>query len=255
MRRGRGARPARRAEAARRALRRGPGVPRALPARGAGRGRAHAPEHRRHLRPLGVGRARRTSRWSWSTGRRSRSSCTERGPLPPDDRRRPDRADPAGARLRAQARDRAPRRQAAERDPRPRGPGQGRRLRDRPRRQLGDDRRRARSSAPSSTSRPSRPQGQPGRPPLGPLLDRRRALRAADRPRRRSTARRRSRSRSSTSTSARSRPASCAPGIPPALEAVVHALAGEGPGAALPERRGVHRRARAGAPRADAARS
>ena len=51
-------------------------------------------------------------------------------------RRRADRADPARARLRAPARDRAPRRQAAERDPRPGGPGQGRRLRDRPRRQL-----------------------------------------------------------------------------------------------------------------------
>ena len=56
VRRGRGARPARGAEADGRALRRGPGVPRALPARGAGRGRAHAPEHRRDLRPRGVGR-------------------------------------------------------------------------------------------------------------------------------------------------------------------------------------------------------
>ena len=47
------------------------------------------------LRPLGVGRARRTSRWSWSTGRTLKELVTERGPLPPDDRRRADRADPA----------------------------------------------------------------------------------------------------------------------------------------------------------------
>ena len=62
----------------------------------------------------------------------------------------------AGAPVRARARDRPPRPQAAERARRPRGPRPGHRLRHRPRRRLGDHRRPARCSAPRSTSRPSR---------------------------------------------------------------------------------------------------
>ena len=94
--------------------------------------------------------------------------------------------------------------------------------------------------------------GPAGRPPLRSLLGGRRALRAADRPRpvrRRGAGLDRAQARL---RAPRCRPGSCAPGIPPALEAVVMRVAGEGPGAALPERRGVHRRARGRAPRAGA---
>ena len=72
-RRGLPARPPRRAQAARLALRRRSRLPRALPPRGGRRRRDAAPEHRRRSTTAASGTARRTSRWSWSTGRRSSS--------------------------------------------------------------------------------------------------------------------------------------------------------------------------------------
>ena len=99
---------------------------------------------------------------------------------------------------------------------------------------------------------PEQAQGRPGRPPLGPLLGRRRALRAADRPRavRRRGAgldRAQARFRAPGAAGAAARRASRS-----ALEAVVMRALEKDPASALPERRGVHRRAGARAPRADA---
>ena len=83
LRRGPPARPPGRRQAAAPALRRGRGVRRALPPRGVERGLALAPQRRRRLRPRRVGRAPTTSRWSTSTGARSRRSVREEGPLAP----------------------------------------------------------------------------------------------------------------------------------------------------------------------------
>ena len=224
VRRGRGARPPRRAQAARQ--RASPRTRSSASASGARRG------------PPPGSRTRTSSaifdRAEWDgtpyiamelvDGPHAQGARERARPLPPERRRRPHRADPARARLRAPARDRAPRRQAAERDHRPRGPA--------PRSPTSG------SPAPATSEMtetgaivgtvqylsPEQAQGTPVDAPLGPLLDRRRALRAADRAACRSTARRRSRSRSSTSPSApvppraaaarrsrrRSRPSCCA---------------------------------------------
>ena len=77
------------------------------------------------------------------------------GPRPRD---RPDHPDPARRALRPPPRDHPPRPQAPQRDRRRRGPREGHRLRDRPRRRVGHDRRPARSWARRSTCRPSRPR-------------------------------------------------------------------------------------------------
>ena len=72
-----------RAEAPARPLRRGRGVRRALPPRGVVGGRPAAPARRLGLRQRRSRTARRTSRWSTSTGARSSSSSREHGPLDP----------------------------------------------------------------------------------------------------------------------------------------------------------------------------
>ena len=98
----------------------------------------------------------------------------------------PDRAidlvhpDPQGGALRPPARDRAPRHQAPQRDRRRRGAREGHRLRDRARRRVGHDRDRldhGHGAVPLARAGP----GPPGRRARRPLLDRRRAVRAADR--------------------------------------------------------------------------
>ena len=88
--------------------------------------------------------------------------------------------DPLGAALRAPARDRPPRHQAAQRPRRPRGPRQGDRLRHRARRDEPDDRGgldRRHGAVPLARAGARRR----GRPALRPLLARHRPLRAADR--------------------------------------------------------------------------
>ena len=85
--------------------------------------RAAAPEHRRHLRPRRVGRHALHRDGARRRARRSRRSSRERGAAAA--RASPSTltdADPARGSLRAPARDRPPRRQAAQRDPRRGGP-------------------------------------------------------------------------------------------------------------------------------------
>ena len=99
-----------------------------------------APERRRRLRPRRVGRHATTSRWSCSRALaqgdrpRARRRSTAGAAVDIID------ADPARGALRAPARDRPPRHQAAQRDRRRGGPREGHRLRDRPRRRVGHDR-------------------------------------------------------------------------------------------------------------------
>ena len=220
LRRGHPARPPRRAQAAVPPLRRGRGVRRALPPRGLQRRRPAAPEHRRRSSTAGSGTAPTTSRWSTSTGRTLKQLVREHGAMPPDLRDRHHRPGPARRPLRPQARHRAPRLQAAQRDPRRGGARQGHRLRDRARRGVGHDRDRldhGHRAVPLARAG----AGPAGQPAVRPLLDRRDALRAADRPGARSTPSRRSRSRSSTSPSSRSRPPSSTRPSRPALDAVV----------------------------------
>ena len=96
---------------------------------------------------------------------------------------------------------------------------------------------------------PEQANGYPVDPPLGSLLDRDRALRAADRARA-------VRGRGADLDRAQARQRAARPARPAAPRHLAgargrgHARAREGPEPALPERRGVHRRARAGAPRA-----
>ena len=181
---------ARRAEAALPPLRRGRRVRRALPPRGVERRRRCSTRTSSRSSTAASGTAPTTSRWSSSRGARSsRSSAStarssRRCAIDLVD------ADPAGGALRAPARRRAPRHQAAQRDRRRRGPREGHRLRDRPRRRVGHDRDRldhGHGAVPLARAGP----GPPGRRALRPLLDRRRALRAADRARCRSTPSRR----------------------------------------------------------------
>ena len=232
---GRGARPPRRAQAA---------APRASPTT---RSSSSASAARRRTRracstrtsspssTAASGTARPTSRWSTSRADaqgarpRARRAAARRSPL---DVVRPD---PARGPLRAQARDRPPRPQAPERDPRRGGPRQGHRLRDRPRRRLGDDRDgRDHGHRPVPLARAGAGPARSTRA-LGPLLDRRDPLRAADRPR---AVRRRVAGLDRAQARLRGAgPAAAAvnPAVPPALDAVVHARAREGPGAALPD--------------------
>ena len=170
-----------RAQAALPALRRGPGLRRALPPRGVERRRAEPPERRPGLRPRRVGR------------HLLHRDGAARGPQPQGHRARVRRAraggggrhraaDPARGAVRAPARRRPPRHQAAQRDRRRRGPREGHRLRDRPRRQLGHDRD-GPDHGHGAVHLARAGPGPPGRRALRPLLDRRRALRAADRAR------------------------------------------------------------------------
>ena len=88
--------------------------------------------------------------------------------------------DPQGRPLRAPARHRPPRHQAAQRDRRRRGASEGHRLRDRARRHVRHDRDR-RDHGHRAVPLARAGAGPPGRRARRPLLDRHRALRAADR--------------------------------------------------------------------------
>ena len=164
----------------------------------------------------------------------------------PGPRDRHHRPGPPRRPLRAQARRRAPRLQAPQRDPRRGGPRQGHRLRDRARRRLGHDRDRLdHGHRPVPLARAG--AGRAGQPALGPLLDRRDALRAADRPRavrRRVAGHDRAQARL---RAARIPPAELNPAIGPALDAVVMRALEKDPARAVRRRRRVHRRAGGGA--------
>ena len=242
LRAGPAARPPGRAEAAVPPLRRGRAVRRALPPRGVERGRPAAPEHRRRLRPRRVGRhllhRDGVHRGPHAQGRRSASAA----------RRRPRRRSTSSmqilraARFAHQRGDRAPRHQAAQRHGRRRGPRQGHRLRHRPRRRVGHDRDRldhGHGAVPVARAG----AGQAGRRALGPLLDRHRALRDADRPR---AVRRRvaGHGRAQAGLRAADAAARARPGGAAGARGGRAAGAGEGPGAPVRGRRRVHRRAR-----------
>ena len=235
------------AEAALPPLRRGRRVRRALPPRGVERGRPAAPQRGRRLRPRGVRRhlLHRDGVPGGAVAEAGRPPGRRARPRPRD---RPRAPDPQGRPLRAPARDRAPRHQAPQRDRRRRGPRQGHGLRDRPRRRLGHDRDRldhGHGAVPLARAGP----GPPGRRALGPLLDRRRALRAADRP---GAVRRRVRGHDRAQAGLRGAGAAVAvqPGDLRAARGRRHEGAAEGPGLPLRRRRRVHPRARGGPRRA-----
>ncbi len=247
LRRGHAARPPRRAEAPAPPLRRGPGVRRALPPRGARAPPACSTPTSSASSTAASGTAPTTSRWSSSRAARSSSSSASTARCRPTLRDRHHRAGPARRALRPQARHHPPRHQAAQRDRRRRGPRQGHGLRHRPRRRLGHDGDRldhGHRAVPVARAGP----GAAGQPALGPLLDRRHALRAADGPRARSTAESRGDDRAQAGLrGARRRRAELNPAVSPGARGRRAARAGEGPGAALRRRRRVHRRARGGA--------
>ena len=151
------------------------------------------PEHRLDLRPR-RGRGVVLHRHGVRRGSHAQGARRHARPLPDPGR---DLVHAAGARrapIRAPPRDHPPGHQAPQRDRRPRGSRQGRRLRDRARRRQPDhggglDHRHRPVPLPRAGAR------RAGRRELRPLLDRCRPLRAAHRQPSRSTARRRSRSR------------------------------------------------------------
>ena len=102
------------------------------------RRRPPAPERRRRLRPRRVGR-HLLHRDGVPAGPLAEGRDPPGGAARPGARDRHHRADPQGGALRAPQRDRPPRPQAAQRDDRRRGPREGDRLRDRPRRRLRHD--------------------------------------------------------------------------------------------------------------------
>ena len=217
---------------------RGSGVPRALPPRGA-RGRAAvAPEHRHGHRPRGRRRAA-VHRLRARRGREPEGARPAHGPA----------AGPTGARaraphrgralVRARARARPPRREAAERPPQQRGRGQGDRLRHRALAPRG-----ARRHADRDGARHRRvPRARAGEREAGlardrRLLPRRRALGAAGgrRPVRRRQLRR---GRAAPRQRAAAEPARAAAGRVAAARRSRAAGAGEGSGAPLPFDGGV----------------
>ena len=177
MRRGFAAQPAGRAQVPAPAVRTGRAVRRALPPRGFERRRAAAPERGRGVRP-----------WDIRRGPLHRDGVRGGGVAQGPDRARSlgargsrDRPPGAGGReVRARARHRPPRPEAAERSGRLGGASTGDRLRDRPRRRLGDhpDRVGARNGAVPVARAGS---GAAGHGRVGHLLGRRDALRGAHR--------------------------------------------------------------------------
>ena len=138
-----------------------------------------APERGRRLRPRRVRRHLLHRDGVRRRAARSRSIVPPRRPLTRS-ARSTSRARSSRPRGFAHQRgDRPPRHQAAQRDRRRRGPRQGHRLRDRPRRRLGDDRDRldhGHGAVPVARAGPG-PRRSTRR--VGPLLDRRDALRDA----------------------------------------------------------------------------
>ncbi len=152
----------------------------ALPARGAERRRALAPEHRLDLRPRRLG-GHLLHRDGVRRGADAEGAARRARPVAARDRDRLHAPDPLGAALRAPERDRAPRHQAAQRDRRRRGPGQGDGLRDRARRRREPDDRGRLDHRHGAVPLPRAGARRPRRPDVRPLLDRDRPLRAADR--------------------------------------------------------------------------
>ena len=178
-----GARPAAGApgggQAAAPSLRRGSGVRRALPPRGVERGGPVAPERRGDLRPRGVGR-HVLHRDGVPAGALAEDGGARAGSAGPVERDRRRRADPARGALRARARRDPPRPEAAQRDPRRGGAGEGHRLRDRAGGRLGHDADgldHGHGAVPLAGAGAG-PGGERG---LGPVRGGDRAVRAADR--------------------------------------------------------------------------
>ena len=140
-------------------------------------------------------RGRTTSRWSTSTGGRSRSCSSPAGPSPLGIAIDYTRQILSRAPLRAPQRDRAPRHQAAQRDRRRRGPREGDGLRHRARRRSEPDDRGRLDHRHGAVPLARAGARRAGRPDLGSLLDRDRPLRAAHRLGAVHAATRRSRSR------------------------------------------------------------
>ena len=139
-------------------LRRGQRVRRALPPRGVERRRACSTSTSSSVYDRGEWDGTYYIAMEYLEGRSLKAIVQQEAPLDPDARDRPDHPDPARRALRPPPRDHPPRPQAPQRDRRRRGPRQGHRLRHRPRRRVGHDADRARSWAPRSTCRPSRPR-------------------------------------------------------------------------------------------------
>ena len=153
---------------------------RALPARSALGRPAQSPQHRHHPRRRRAGR-RRLHRDGAARGPLAAADAEGPAAHPAADHRRPRRADRRRARARAQVLDRAPRREAGERDGRGLGALQADRLRRGLRALLDDDadRRRARLAEVHVARAGARPEE---RSALRRVLPRRRALRDAHRP-------------------------------------------------------------------------
>ena len=155
-------------------------VRRALPPGGAERRRALAPEHRLDLRPRRLG-GDVLHRDGVRRGADAEGAARRARPVAARHRDRLHAPDPLGAPLRAPERDRPPRHQAAQRDRRRRGPGEGDGLRHRTRRRSEPDDRGGLDHRDGAVPLPRAGARRPRRPDLRSLLHGDRALRAAHR--------------------------------------------------------------------------